>query len=306
METKRRGPGSHSSRLTVDYVEKTYAAGKIPGGFFKREGKLRDNEVLTSRLIDRPCRPLFPEGYMAETQVIATVMSADAINPSDVLAMIGASAAIHISPIPWAGPIAGVRVTRVDGEFIANPTYEEIEKGDCELLIAASKDAIVMVEGEAEEMSEGDMVAAIQFGHQAVQGVLELIVKIREAVGKEKWPFEPPARDSKIFPRAASRLHASKGHERDREQPGCEQDEQQCCPRARASRRCRVRREAPDVTLARPLVRQRFGKWAARRRDRRARSGACGRCGTSAPSGRRNANGSPGSRATSTDSAARS
>jgi len=130
--------------------------------------------------------------------VIATVMSADAINPSDVLAMIGASAAIHISPIPWAGPIAGVRVARVDGELIANPTYEEQEKSDCELLIAASKDAIVMVEGEAQEMSESDMIAAIQFGHQAVQGVLELIEKIREAVGKEKWAFEAPTRDAKI------------------------------------------------------------------------------------------------------------
>ena len=104
---KEARPGQPFFPLTVDYVEKTYAAGKIPGGFFKREGKLRDNEVLTSRLIDRPCRPLFPEGYMAETQVIATVMSADAINPSDVLAMIGASAAIHISPIPWAADGAG-------------------------------------------------------------------------------------------------------------------------------------------------------------------------------------------------------
>jgi len=195
---KEAKPGQAFFPLTVDYVEKTYAAGKIPGGFFKREGKLRDNEVLTSRLIDRPCRPLFPDGYMAETQVIATVMSADAVNPSDVLAMVGASTAIHISPIPWAGPIAGVRVTRIDGKLVANPTFEEIEQGDCDLLIAASKDAIVMVEGEAKEMSEADMVGAIQFGHQSVQGVLELIGKIREAVGKEKWSFEPPARDEKI------------------------------------------------------------------------------------------------------------
>ncbi|MFZ1864786.1 MAG: polyribonucleotide nucleotidyltransferase, partial [Polyangiales bacterium] len=191
-------PGQAFFPLTVDYVEKTYAAGKIPGGFFKREGKLRDHEVLTSRLIDRPCRPLFPEGYMAETQVIATVLSADAINPSDVLAMIGASASIHISPIPWSGPIAGVRVGRIDGKLIANPTYEEQEKSDCELIIAASKDAIVMVEGEAQEMSEGDIIAAIQFGHQAVQGVLELINKIKEAVGKEKWSFEAPQRNAKI------------------------------------------------------------------------------------------------------------
>ncbi|MGB8331966.1 MAG: polyribonucleotide nucleotidyltransferase, partial [Polyangiales bacterium] len=195
---KEARPGQPFFPLTVDYVEKTYAAGKIPGGFFKREGKLRDNEVLTSRLIDRPCRPLFPEGYMAETQVIATVMSADASNQPDVLAMIGASAAIHISPIPWSGPIAGVRVARVDGKLIANPTYEEQKSSECELLIAATKDAIVMVEGEATEMSEEDMIGAIQFGHQAVQGVLELIDKIREAVGKEKWPFTAPKRDARI------------------------------------------------------------------------------------------------------------
>ena len=195
---KEARPGQAFFPLTVDYVEKTYAAGKIPGGFFKREGKLRDHEVLTSRLIDRPCRPLFPEGYMAETQVIATVMSADRINPSDVLAMTGASAAIHISPIPWAGPIAGVRVGRIDGSFVANPTYEELEHSDCDLMIAASKDAIVMVEGEANEMSEEDMVAGLRFGHGAVQGVLELIEKIREAVGEEKWSHEPAVRDERI------------------------------------------------------------------------------------------------------------
>jgi polyribonucleotide nucleotidyltransferase len=195
---KEARPGAPFFPLTVDYVEKTYAAGKIPGGFFKREARLRDHEVLTSRLIDRPCRPLFPDGYMCETQVIATVMSADAANQSDVLAMIGASAAIHISPLPWAGPIAGVRVASVEGKLIANPTYQEQENSDCELLISASKDAIVMVEGEANEMSEDDLIAAIQFGHESVQGVLELIEKIREAVGKEKWPFQAHKRDEKI------------------------------------------------------------------------------------------------------------
>ena len=195
---KEARPGAPFFPLTVDYVEKTYAAGKIPGGFFKREGRLRDHEVLTSRLIDRPCRPLFPDGYMCETQVIATVMSADGSNQSDVLAMVGASAAIHISPLPWGGPIAGVRVARVDGKLIANPTYQEQENSECELIIAASKDAIVMVEGEANEMSEEDLIAAIQFGHESVQGVLELIEKIREAVGQEKWPFTPPKRGEKI------------------------------------------------------------------------------------------------------------
>jgi polyribonucleotide nucleotidyltransferase len=195
---KEARPGAPFFPLTCDYVEKTYAAGKIPGGFFKREARQRDHEVLTSRLIDRPCRPLFPDGYMAETQVIATVMSADASNQSDVLAMVGASAAIHISPIPWAGPIAGVRVARVDGKLIANPTYQEQENSECELIVAASKDAIVMVEGEASELSEADLIAAIQFGYESVQGVLELITKIREAVGVEKWPFVAHKRDEKI------------------------------------------------------------------------------------------------------------
>ena len=191
--------------LTVDYIEKTYAAGKIPGGFFKREGKLRDHEVLTSRLIDRPCRPLFPENYMAETQVIATVMSADLIHSPDMLAMTGASAAIHISPIPWEGPIAGVRVARVQERFIANPTSEELEQSDCNLVIAASKSAIIMVEGETQELTEADMMAALEFGHQAVQGMLELIEKLREAVGKSKWAFNPTKRSEAIDARVKER-----------------------------------------------------------------------------------------------------
>src|SRR5688500_6109125 len=127
-------PGQSFFPLSVDYQEKTYSAGKIPGGFFKREGRLRDYEVLVSRLIDRPCRPLFPEGYLSEVQVIATVMSFDQQNPPDTLAMIGASAALHISQIPWKGPIAGVRIGRIDGKFIANPTYEQIAQSDCELI----------------------------------------------------------------------------------------------------------------------------------------------------------------------------
>ncbi|HEY6876694.1 MAG TPA: polyribonucleotide nucleotidyltransferase, partial [Polyangiales bacterium] len=182
-------PGQSFFPLSVDYQEKTYAAGKIPGGFFKREGKLRDYEVLTSRLIDRPCRPLFPEGYMAEVQIVATVMSFDGVNPPDTLAMVGASAALHVSQIPWSGPIAGVRVARVDGEFIANPTYEQMAESDCELLVAASRDAIVMVEGEAEEMSEEDMVEALFFAHRSVQDTLDLIERMRQAVGKPKWHF---------------------------------------------------------------------------------------------------------------------
>ncbi|RLB48581.1 MAG: polyribonucleotide nucleotidyltransferase, partial [Deltaproteobacteria bacterium] len=190
--TKEAKPFQHFLPLTVDYVEKTYAAGKIPGGFFKREGRLRENEVLTSRLIDRPFRPLFPDGYRNEIQVIATVISADGSNLSDTLAMTGCSAALHASPIPWAGPVAGVRVGRVDGKFIANPTVEELAESDCDLLVAASRDAVVMVEGGAEEMNEEDLIDAVFFGKEAVQGMLTLIEKLREEIGQPKWAFEPP------------------------------------------------------------------------------------------------------------------
>jgi polyribonucleotide nucleotidyltransferase len=190
--TEEARPGIDFLPLSVDYVEKTYAAGKIPGGFFKREGRLRDGEILTSRLIDRPCRPLFPEGYRNEVQVVATVLSADPINPADTLSMLGASAALHISNIPWAGPIAGVRVGRVDGKFVANPTYEEMAKSDIDIMVAASRTAITMVEGECKEISENDFADAVFFGHQAVQGAIEFQEKLREAVGKPKWVFNAP------------------------------------------------------------------------------------------------------------------
>jgi polyribonucleotide nucleotidyltransferase len=189
-------PGVDFLPLSVDYVEKTYAAGRIPGGFFKREGRLRDDEILVSRLIDRPCRPLFPDGYRNEVQVVATVLSVDKQNPSDVLGMIGASLALHISPIPWAGPIASVRVGRIDGKYIANPTYEEMEKGDMNIVVSATRDAIVMVEGECSEITEADFADAIFFGKEAVQSVIDLQERMREAVGVQKWTFtpaEPPA-----------------------------------------------------------------------------------------------------------------
>ncbi len=196
--SKEARPGQSFLPLTVDYVEKTYAAGKIPGGFFKREGRLREHEVLTSRLIDRPCRPLFPEGYRAEIQVIATVLSADQENPTDVLAMTGASAALMLSPIPFAGPIAGIRVGRIDGKFVANPTFADLEKSDLEIQMAASKDAIVMVEGEGDEISEQDLTEALAFGHEALQPLLALQTAMQEAAGKEKWAYVPPKRDERI------------------------------------------------------------------------------------------------------------
>jgi polyribonucleotide nucleotidyltransferase len=194
-------PGIDFFPLSVDYIEKTYAAGKIPGGFFKREGRLRDDEVLVSRLIDRPCRPLFPEGFRNDVQVIATVLSFDKETPADVLAMVGASAALHISNIPWAGPIGGVRVARVDGKLVANPTFAEIEKADLDLVVAASKDAIVMVEGECNEVSEQDLVDALFFAKDAVQNVIDLIERMREAVGKPKMEFTPPSTPENVVAR---------------------------------------------------------------------------------------------------------
>ncbi|MCC6648527.1 MAG: polyribonucleotide nucleotidyltransferase [Polyangiaceae bacterium] len=182
-------PGLDFFPLTCEYVEKTYAAGKIPGGFFKREARQRDEEILVCRLIDRPLRPLFPEGFKKDTQVIATVMSADKINPSDVLALTGASAAVHISDIPWSGPVAGVRVSRVDGEFIAYPTFEEQARADIDLVVAASKDAIVMVEGGAAEATEGEIIDALMFAHEAAQKVIAVIERLRAAVGKPKREF---------------------------------------------------------------------------------------------------------------------
>ena len=182
-------PGIDFFPLSCDYIEKTFAAGKIPGGFFKREGRLRDEEILTSRLIDRPCRPLFPDGYRCETQVTATVLSVDKVNPSDVLALTGASAALHISDIPWSGPIAGVRVGRIDGKFIAFPTFEQIEKSDLDIVVAASRDAIVMVEGGADEIPEEDLIEALMFAHQSVQPLIDLQERLREAIGKTKRTF---------------------------------------------------------------------------------------------------------------------
>src|SRR5512138_3481581 len=162
-------PGLDFFPLTCEYVEKTYAAGKIPGGFFKREGRLRDYEILASRLMDRPLRPLFPKGYKKDTQVIATVLSADKVNPTDVLALTGASAALSISDVPWAGPIVGIRVARIDGQFSAYPTFAQSEMADIDLVVACSKDAIIMVEGGADEASESEIIDALMFAHEQSQ-----------------------------------------------------------------------------------------------------------------------------------------
>jgi len=194
-------PGIDFLPLTCDYQEKTFAAGKIPGGFFKREGKSRDSEVLTSRLIDRPCRPLFPKGWTRETQIVATVLSADDANRADVLALTGASMALHLSECPWEGPLAGVRVGRVEGKLIANPTAQEMELSDINIVMSASRDAIVMVEGGAGEVSESDMIDALIFGHEAIQPLLDLQDQIRESVGKAKVEVVAPEINADVLAR---------------------------------------------------------------------------------------------------------
>lgn len=172
--------------LTVEYIEKTFAAGKIPGGFFKREGKPADSAVLTARFIDRPIRPLFPDHYYYETQVIATVLSASPNNPPETLAMIGASAALTISDIPFNGPIAGCRVSRVGGQFRINLSLAELEQSDLDLVVAASQGAVLMVEGEAREALEGDLVQAIAFAHEALKPVIAAQTELKQKCGKPK------------------------------------------------------------------------------------------------------------------------
>jgi polyribonucleotide nucleotidyltransferase len=172
--------------LTVDYQEKTFAAGKIPGGFFKREGRPSEKEILTCRLIDRSIRPLFAEGLRCETQVIATVLSADRENDPDVVAMLGASAALHVSDIPFNGPLAGVRIGRNNGRWIMNPTQSQLDESDVDIFLSGSKDAIVMVEGGAQTVPEEEILEALFAGHEAIQPLIEIQEQIRREIGKPK------------------------------------------------------------------------------------------------------------------------
>lgn len=185
--------------LTVDYEERMYSAGKIPGGFPKREGRPTEAAILAARLTDRPIRPLFPKGYKAEVQVITTVLSADQENDADILSIIGASAGLTIGPVPFEGPVGAVRMGMKDGEFIINPTFTEREEGDLDMVVAGTDDAIMMVEGEAREIAEEDMVRAIERAHEVIRQIVALQHELRSMVGHEKWPFESPARDEELF-----------------------------------------------------------------------------------------------------------
>ena len=199
VSMKERKEGIDFFPLTVDYQEKMYASGRIPGGFFRREGRPTEKETLTSRLIDRSCRPLFPEGYANETQVIASVLSMDLENEGDVLALTGASVALTLSDIPWSGPFAGIRVGRLNGEFIANPTLTERASCDLDVVLAASRDAVVMVEGGAQEVPEAVMVAALMFGKRAALPVIEAQERLRAELGnKPKRTFDVPKTDEAL------------------------------------------------------------------------------------------------------------
>src|SRR5690554_5809362 len=172
--------------LLVDYEERMYAVGKIPGSWFRREGRPAESAILAARMVDRTLRPLFPEGFRNDVQVVATVMSVDQDNPPDIAAMIGASAALVISDIPFNGPVGGVRIGRVDGQFVINPTREQDEKSDLDLVVGGTKDAVIMVEAGAKEVPEEVILEAILFGHEEIKRLVELQERMREAVGKEK------------------------------------------------------------------------------------------------------------------------
>jgi polyribonucleotide nucleotidyltransferase len=186
-------PGIDFFPLTVDFVEKFAAAGKIPGGFFKREGRLADREVLVSRFIDRSIRPLFKDGYNDETQVTATVLSSDADYPADMCAFVGASAALSISDMPFLGPIAAVRIGRVDGEFLINPIPEDLEGSDLELIVAGNRGSIVMVEGGANQLPEDEVLAALKHAHGQLQPIIDVIDDFAKKVGKTKLEVKPAA-----------------------------------------------------------------------------------------------------------------
>jgi len=201
---KNAKPGQDFFPLTVDYVEKTYAAGRIPGGFFKREGKPSEKETLTSRLIDRPLRPLFPEGFYNEVQVILHVVSVNPEIDPDIPAMIGASAAMAISGLPFNGPIGAARVGYVGGEYVLNPTTAQLQNSSMNLVVAGTEDAVLMVESEARELSEEAMLGGVMFGHEQMQAAINAIHDLVAEAGKPEWDWQAPARNDALHTAVAS------------------------------------------------------------------------------------------------------
>jgi polyribonucleotide nucleotidyltransferase len=191
-------PGQDFFPLTVDYLERTYAAGKIPGGFFKREGKQSEKEILTSRLIDRPIRPLFPEGFFNDIQIVAMVVSVDPEIDSDIPAMLGASAALLLTGVPFAGPIGAARVGYINGEYVLNPTKAQLTRSQLDLVVAGTEKAVLMVESEADILSEETMLGAVVFGHEQMQAAIRAINEFADEVNPEVWDWQPPAADETL------------------------------------------------------------------------------------------------------------
>ncbi len=189
--------------LFVEYREKMYAAGKIPGGFFKREGRPGEKETLSARLIDRPCRPLFPKGYMHETQLVCQVLSYDSDNDPDVLGIVGCAAALSISGIPFEGPVAGVRVGMVDGEYVINPTFDQLEESAIDVVVAGTADSVSMVEGSALEVSEADLLGAVRAGHEAIAKICAIIEELKREAGRPEMAWSPPEIDTELTDRVA-------------------------------------------------------------------------------------------------------
>jgi polyribonucleotide nucleotidyltransferase len=216
VAAKSARPGQDFFPLTVNYQEKTYAAGKIPGGFFKREGRPSENETLVCRLIDRPIRPLFPKEFKCETQVICTVLSHDMENNPDIVAMVGASAALTLSGVPFFGPIAAARVAMIDGAYVLNPTLSQSEVSNLDLIVAGTKEGVLMVESEASELSEADMLGAVNFGHQQMQVAIDAIIDLAESAAKEHrdLPQEAPeaAPMRKTLAALRDKMSAAYGH----------------------------------------------------------------------------------------------
>ena len=194
-------PGQSFFPLTVDYFEKFYAAGRIPGGFFKREGRPTEKETLTARLIDRPIRPLFPEGFMNEVQVVLTVLSSNPEIDADIPAMIGASAALAISGVPFNGPVGAARVGYIDGQYVLNPSASQLKESKLDLVVAGTDQAVLMVESEASELSEDVMLGAVVFGHEQMQTVIQAIEELVEAGGKAEWEWTAPEKNTALIER---------------------------------------------------------------------------------------------------------
>ena len=229
-------PGQDFFPLTVNYQEKAFAAGKIPGGFFKREGRPSENETLVSRLIDRPLRPLFPNGFRNEVQIVATVLSHDMENDPDIVALVGCSAALTLSGIPFFGPVAAARVGYIDGQYVLNPTIEQTEASKLDLVLAGTEEGVLMVESEAGELSEEIMLGAVTFGHAAFQPVIRAIIELAEVAAKEPWALpEPSAEQAALAGRVDALARAALADAYLEKQKGVRQDKVAAAKKAAAA-----------------------------------------------------------------------